>query len=143
MWYALAVKKPGCSVNSPPCAGIPAFAIYGDTLNDDGLRKMRLRDHPLMSYRGVCNWPPVWVGIAGEKRRPRGEIGILREVRYSRISSLGGSRLHLLITHEQSHYLSTLPFDDRAFCLQIYQVLTNNCGKSIDQIGTIDLSYTL
>jgi hypothetical protein len=103
---------------------------------------MRLRDHPLMSYRDVRNWPPVWVGIAGEKRRPRDEIGILREVRYSRIS-LGASRLHLLITHKQNHYLGTLLFDHRAFCLQIYQVLTNNCGKSIHQIGAIDLSYTL
>jgi len=104
---------------------------------------MKLRDHPLMSYRGVRNWPPVWVGIAGEKRRrPSGEIGILREVRYGR-DPLGRSRLHLLITHKQSPYLGTLLFDDRAFCLQIYQVLTNNCRKSIHQIGAIDLSYTV
>jgi hypothetical protein len=81
MWYAHAVKKPGCSVNSLSMVpGIPAFR---------------------------------------------------------------GSRLHLLITHKQSHYLGTLLFDDRAFCLQIYQILTNNCGKSIYQIGAIDLSYTL
>jgi hypothetical protein len=51
--------------------------------------------------------------------------------------------LHLLITDKQSHYLGTLLFDDRAFCLQIYQVLTNNCGKSICQIGAIDWSYRL
>ena len=120
--------------------GIPAFAVR-DTLNDEGLRKMRLRDHPLMSYGGVRNWPPVWVGIAGEKRRPRGEIGILREVRYARVS-LRRSRLHLVIGYRQSYYMGTLLFGDRAFCLQIYQILTNNCGKSIQQIGAIDLSYT-
>jgi hypothetical protein len=102
---------------------------------------MSLRDHPLLSYGGVPNWPPVWVGIAGEKRRPRGEIGILREVRYGR-DSLGRSRLHLVIVYKKSHYMGTLLFDDRAFCLHIYQVLIEHCGKSIHQIGAIDLSYT-
>jgi hypothetical protein len=112
-----------------------------DTLNDEGSGTMSLRDHPLMSYGGVPNWPPVWVGIAGEKRRPRGEIGILREVRYGR-DSLGRSRLHLVIVYKKSHYMGTLLFDDRAFCLHIYQVLIEHCGKSIHQIGAIDLSYT-
>jgi hypothetical protein len=37
----------------------------------------------------------------------------------------------------------TLVFYDRAFCLQIYEVLINNRGKSIQQIGAIDLSRQL
>jgi hypothetical protein len=42
---------------------------------------MLLRNHPLMRYRGIASWPPVWTWIGGgEKKRPRGEIGILRSV---------------------------------------------------------------
>jgi hypothetical protein len=120
--------------------GIPAFAVFGDTYKDEGLRKMRLRDYPLMSYRGVCNWPPVWVGIAEEKRRPRSETASLMK---SVLENFIGREQIALAHHTRSHYLGTLLFDDRAFCLQIYQVLTNNCGKSIYQIGAIDLNYTL
>jgi len=41
---------------------------------------MLLRDHPLMSYRVVRSWPPIWTWTDGrENKRPRGEIGILRE----------------------------------------------------------------
>jgi hypothetical protein len=104
--------------------------------------KMRLRDHPLMSYGGVRNWPPVWLGLVGEKRHPRGEIGILHEVRYGR-APLGRSRLHLVVVYKKSHYMGSLLFDDRVFCLHIYQVLINHCGKCMQEIGSIDLSYTL
>jgi hypothetical protein len=37
----------------------------------------------------------------------------------------------------------TLLFDDGAFCFHIYQMLTGRCGKSVRQIGAIDLRYTL
>jgi hypothetical protein len=42
---------------------------------------MELRDHRLMSYRGVPNWPPVWVRIktAAEQQILRGEIGVLQQ----------------------------------------------------------------
>ena len=38
---------------------------------------MRLRDHPLMSYQGIVNWPPTWVWLDGpEEQQPKGELGI-------------------------------------------------------------------
>jgi hypothetical protein len=40
---------------------------------------MKLRDHPLMSRSGVCNWPPVWIRIDGQRDKGlQGEIGILK-----------------------------------------------------------------
>ena len=37
---------------------------------------MLLRDHPLMSYKGIPNWPPAWTWIDGlENKRPRGKSG--------------------------------------------------------------------
>jgi hypothetical protein len=47
---------------------------------------MLLRDHPLMHYRGVRSWPPVWAWIDGrEDKRPKGEIGVFRRVAESNI----------------------------------------------------------
>ena len=40
---------------------------------------MRLRDHPLMTYNGVSNWPPVWIQTS-EQRRVIPEMGILKHV---------------------------------------------------------------
>jgi hypothetical protein len=42
---------------------------------------MLLRDHPLMSYRGVPRWPPAWLWRGGnETINPKGEVGILKDV---------------------------------------------------------------
>jgi hypothetical protein len=36
---------------------------------------MLLRDHPLMSYRGLPSWPPAWTWIGGlDNKRPQGEM---------------------------------------------------------------------
>ena len=49
---------------------------------------MLLRDHPLMSFKGMSSWPPVWTWIDGhEKKSARGEIGILKEVTLSKIKT--------------------------------------------------------
>lgn len=43
--------------------------------------RMQLRSHPLMSYVGYPNWPPLWAWIEGkENKKPVGEVGILKEV---------------------------------------------------------------
>jgi hypothetical protein len=37
-----------------------------------------LRDHPIMSYRGVPNWPPVWTQTRSDGvKKLRGELGVL------------------------------------------------------------------
>jgi hypothetical protein len=44
------------------------------------------RDHALMRYHGIPNWPPAWLWIDGpENKHPRGEIGILQAVEVSNI----------------------------------------------------------
>src|SRR5262245_31271460 len=45
---------------------------------------MLLRDHPLMRYHGIPNWPPTWTWIGGfENKRPQGEVGILKTIELS------------------------------------------------------------
>jgi hypothetical protein len=41
---------------------------------------IKRRDHPLMSYRGIPNWPPVWTTELGNQRRS-GEVGVLKKVK--------------------------------------------------------------
>ena len=42
---------------------------------------MKLRDHPLMTYKGIRSWPPGWLWKGGyETTHPEGEVSILRNV---------------------------------------------------------------
>jgi hypothetical protein len=102
---------------------------------------MQLRHHPLMSFRGMHNWPPIWAWTSGlENKRPRGEIGILKDVSLTKIKP--ANRCYLYIDHEGSSYIGCLLFDDPAFCRHIAEVLHFYCNRRIADIGSIDLSYT-
>jgi hypothetical protein len=95
---------------------------------------MRLRDHPLMSYRNIRNWPPIWAHTSGLRDKKRdGEIGILSEVILSQVDPY--SRCYLLVEFEGESYMGTLKFEDATFCRQIYGVLQHCAGKSIRRIG--------
>ncbi len=103
---------------------------------------MLLRDHPLMSYRSVRNWPPVWNDIDRPgKKSLRGEVGILKKVMLSNIQF--ANRGFLYIDYEDSSYIGCLLFDDKAFCSQIAKLLQGHCGRSLPEIGGLDLSYTV
>jgi hypothetical protein len=103
---------------------------------------MLLRDHPLMSYHGVSNWPPTWTWLDGaEDKHPIGEIGILRTVLLPKLQR--ANKCFLLIFYEESSYGGCLVFDDYAFCKHVTQVLQSCRNRSIAEIGSLDLSYTL
>jgi hypothetical protein len=99
---------------------------------------MKLRDHPLVSP----SWPPVWWWRAGQKKRDlRGEIGTLRDVQPYNIQPM--DRLYLLMEHEGAEYLGILLIEDYALCQQVFSLIVQHCGRSIREIGDIDLSHTL
>jgi hypothetical protein len=101
-----------------------------------------LRAHPLMSYKGLSNWPPAWLWIDGsENKCPRGEIGILKAVELANV--LSATRCFLHIDHEGSLYMGCLLFDDEIVCAQITKILQGCCNRPIAEIGSLDLSYTL
>ncbi len=105
---------------------------------------MQLRDHPLMSYRRLSNWPPVWTRIrGGENQHPSGEVGILREILWSVIQLRPRERFFLVVEYEGTVYMGCLLFDDAAFCLEMQQLLRGNCGCSIEYVGGLDVSHTL
>jgi hypothetical protein len=43
--------------------------------------------------------------------------------------------------HEDSMYLGCLLLSDAAFCEQVFKLLQENIGRSIEYIGSLDLSY--
>gem|GEM_PF-1380862 len=101
-----------------------------------GLYSMKLRDHPLLRQ-----WPPVWVSLDNEdERRSRSVEGVLTEVRES-ISRSDG--IVLIMDHNDNRYGSILIFSDMAFRRQIFELLKDCVGFSIQQVGDIDLRYTL
>ena len=97
---------------------------------------MKLRDHPLISYKGVRSWPPVWFDadvVPGKVIQ--GEVGILTDVV---MRELELCRVFLTIRHQGTSFLGVLFFDDQRFCLKTYQFLRTCIGRGIKDIGDMD-----
>ena len=96
---------------------------------------LKLRDHPLMSYLGGPNWPPVWIR-KDRLEKVAGEVGVLIYVHSSPIIS---SKFFLVIEHNGDTYVGTLVFDNAAFCKQISGLLNLHLKRSIQAIGDLEL----
>jgi hypothetical protein len=103
---------------------------------------MLLCDHPLLNHRGVPSWPPAWTWVAGgDNKHPSGETGILRNVVRSGIEP--ANRCFLYVDIDEASYIGCLLIDDVAFCREIVELLLANRSRSIADIGSLDLFYTL
>ena len=101
---------------------------------------MKLRDHPLLSCKGVSSWPPKWLWGGGRRYvLARGEVGVLKDAMLSSIEPY--EKCFLIMEHEGRQYIGTLMLGDFSFCWEIYTHLIKNRGKTIREIGEIDLSY--
>src|SRR5262245_36795262 len=96
---------------------------------------------PLMSYRGLSNWPPMWTKADSSRATVRGEIGTLTQVILSCIAPY--KRCYLLIDYRDESYLGTLLFEDAVFCRQIHDLLQQHLGESIRYISNIGLRHLL
>jgi hypothetical protein len=102
---------------------------------------MLLRDHPLLTYQSIRSWPPAWLYCRGfDNTHPRGEVGILKNVFVSSVHP--STRCYLIMEHAGGEYMGDLSISDVAFCVQIYAMLRRHCGKTIREIGDIDISDT-
>ena len=102
---------------------------------------MELRNHPLMVRYGIPNWPPIWTPADPRdgKSSLRGEIGSLKYV----LCRASEKTCFLITTHDGAGYVGSLLFDDVAFCQQIAKLLETCIGRTIKEIGDLDLSHFL
>ena len=54
-----------------------------------------------------------------------------------------GYTCHLYTEYEGRNYLGTILIDDAAFCRHLFFVLQHHVNLSIEDIGSLDISYTL
>jgi hypothetical protein len=103
---------------------------------------MQLRDHPLMTRKsGMPTWPPKWTTTRTDADdRPVGEIGTLQQ---PLMNELIKTKIFLFIDHNGSRYMGMMVFDDPKVCSEIFDLLKTNIGRSIKEIGGMDLSYML
>jgi hypothetical protein len=103
---------------------------------------LKLRDHPLMTRKsGMPTWPPIWTTtVPGQHHRPAGEIGVLERVF---MHDLFDNKIFLFIQHEGHRYMGSMHFDDPAFCYQVFELIRSRVGRSIKDIGGLDLFHTL
>jgi hypothetical protein len=103
---------------------------------------MKLRDHPLMIRKsGFQNWPPTWTPTrSGEYNCLAVELGTLS---HALMNDLFDNKIFLMMEYKGNRYISAMQFDDSTFCYQICSLLKANTGRSLKEIGNLDLSFTL
>jgi len=109
----------------------------------DQLETFQLRDHPLVHYyQDVRSWPPIWIqtGDGLGVKRLEGEVGVLKRVMCDKAMP---NQCFLIIEHEGESWMGTLLIDDWEFCAQIAEILQSYVGHSIEEIGGIDLDFSL
>src|SRR5262245_47764035 len=103
---------------------------------------MKLREHPLMIRKsGFCSWPPVWKTPHLDKdEKPIGEVGVLEDVA---MSNLIDNKVFLFMRFQGYRYMGVVAFDDLAFCHAVFTLLKANRDLSLEQVGDLDVSFTL
>src|SRR5262249_8319487 len=103
---------------------------------------MLLREHPLMTYGGVRSWLPHWLCKAGyHSTHPIGEVGILRDVIPSNIEP--HPTCFFLMENQGAGDFGAFFFSDGGTLRKVYDVLIQHRGKTMQEIGSIDLAPTL
>jgi hypothetical protein len=103
---------------------------------------MNLRDHPLLSHRGVRSWPPAWHWLGdGKNHHPKGEVGILKQVKVPTTSPL--NRCFLVIEYAGAFYMGCVLSDDVPFAIGLGRLLASHCNKPLESIGSIEIDHLL
>ena len=107
-----------------------------------GKQPMRFRDHPVLERRsGIILWPPQWSNVYQAKEHwPHGEIGTLEDVWMHKLLD---RCVFLHMKDDVFLYIGALYLDDRDAAMMIYHFLKSVVGRSIAEIGYLDISHLL
>jgi hypothetical protein len=90
---------------------------------------------------GFKSWPPRWTTTRHDDYdKPIGEVGTLDDVI---VSDLIGNKVFMFIRYQGFRYMGFMSFDDDTFCSDIFTLLKANTGRSIKDIGDLDVSQLL
>jgi hypothetical protein len=90
---------------------------------------------------GYPSWPPKWTTTHLDKDdKPIGEVGSLEDVM---MSDLIDNKVFMFMQYQGLRYMGFMGFDDPIFCSQICTLLKANIGRSLKEIGDLDLSFSL
>ncbi|HKA33618.1 MAG TPA: hypothetical protein VKH64_10420 [Candidatus Binatia bacterium] len=53
------------------------------------------------------------------------------------------AQLFLFMEHDSRSYLSVLLFDDAIFCRQVGELMKRHYGRTLEEIGGLDMSWLL
>jgi hypothetical protein len=141
---ALPLSNQGNGVVSPaPALAIPSSPNGSERPVVGGVksRTMKLRDHPLMTRQsGIVSWPPQWQCVGHDRGLVQGELGMLEDVS---MHDLIENKIFIAMAHMSERYIAVLQFDDGIFAKQLYSLLVQHMGRSIREIGDLDLSRLL
>ena len=86
-------------------------------------------------------WPPDWSNAYQAKERwPHDEIGMVENVS---MHELLDRCIFLHVKHDVFYYVGSMYFDDRASSMMVYTFLKSVVGRSIAEIGDLDVSHLL
>ena len=104
---------------------------------------MELRNHPLIA---LSRFAVLAAHVVASEPRARAR-GRDREVEIGRLKNIlpnsNSDRCFLLIEHEGEGYIGCLFFEDAIFCSQIISIIKTHIGRTIKEVGDLDLSCTL
>jgi hypothetical protein len=92
-----------------------------------------------MSYRGLPNWPPVWLWIGGKRQSAKGETGVLIDVK---LADNRLPRIFLWMEDSGSTYIGCLLFENARFCREVLKFMKDHLYRTVRSIGDLDVSCT-
>jgi hypothetical protein len=101
---------------------------------------VKLRDYSLVTNGNAPNWPPLWMQsrISGGVKAVIGEVGVLIYVH----AAADSRKCYLVIEDKNENYTGTLVFDNARLCRQVADLLQQHLGRSIKEIGDLEVSFT-
>ena len=82
-------------------------------------------------------WPPRWNKLISTVPSIVGEVGVLKFAHCNLRVSL---KCYIVIEHEDNDYVGELIFTDRLFAEKIMTSLRFNIGRTIQEIGNIEIA---
>ena len=97
---------------------------------------MKLRDHPALRILSTRSWPPVWVHTRTDK--VYGEVG---KFTGTAVNEAIPTAIFLKMEFNQKQYMGFLNVNDAVLCFQLNRLLNEHIGRTIEEIGDLDLSF--